>query len=371
MYHLSLSSFLFFSMLSIQLSCTSQEPTQTIPESSSTPVPFLTDPEAPDTTGQIGEYVVEIFEDSKGNLWFGTISKGVARFDGKTLQYFTTKDGLPTNTVVDITEDKSGNLWMATHDGLSKYDTQKNTFTNYTIEDDLPHHRLSRVLIDSKGVLWIGSWGGVGFYDGENFKIFPLPTPDVELYHYQSTVNWVTEIIEDQKGNIWFTRDGYGVCKYDGKSFTTYTKKDGLPSNNVQAITEDQKGNIWLGCRVAEKDAPDEKDRKGAGGLCRYDGNTFLTFPNIKGLHHNDIYSTYEDRKGNIWIGANGAHGLYQYDGKDFTLYHQTDRPDLMPFGYGIQSILEDQKGSIWLGLSGGLFRLEEDKMKNVKRDEM
>jgi ligand-binding sensor domain-containing protein len=28
---------------------------------------------------QIGEYVTSVFEDSKGNLWFGTLDKGIAR----------------------------------------------------------------------------------------------------------------------------------------------------------------------------------------------------------------------------------------------------------------------------------------------------
>ena len=48
---------------------------------------------------QIAAFVVEIFEDSKGNLWFGTMSKGVARYDGRSLVYFSIKDGLAGNTV--------------------------------------------------------------------------------------------------------------------------------------------------------------------------------------------------------------------------------------------------------------------------------
>ena len=32
---------------------------------------------------QIAEYVIEAFEDSKGHLWFGTMAKGVACYDGK------------------------------------------------------------------------------------------------------------------------------------------------------------------------------------------------------------------------------------------------------------------------------------------------
>ena len=60
---------------------------------------------------QIGEYVVATYKDSKDNLWFGTLEKGVAQFDGNRLQYFTIVDGLPSNRVVDIVEMPSGEIW--------------------------------------------------------------------------------------------------------------------------------------------------------------------------------------------------------------------------------------------------------------------
>jgi hypothetical protein len=33
-------------------------------------------------------------------------------------------------------------------------------------------------------------------------------------------------MIEDKKGNLWFGGDG--LCRYDGKTFTRFTAKDGL-----------------------------------------------------------------------------------------------------------------------------------------------
>src|SRR5690349_21950278 len=75
---------------------------------------------APLPDAQIDDYVVEIFEDKKGNLWFGTMAKGAARFDGKTLTYFTKAEGLCDNTVVCIMEDREGNMWFGTHNGASK-----------------------------------------------------------------------------------------------------------------------------------------------------------------------------------------------------------------------------------------------------------
>jgi ligand-binding sensor domain-containing protein len=322
---------------------------------------------------QIAEYVFEIFEDSKQNLWFGT-NNGAAIYDGQALTYLTTVNGLIGNIVTSFAEDKHGNIWLGTHSGLSKYNGK--TFINFTDKNGLVNNRISELLIDKKSILWVGTWDGVSKFNGTTFSTFNLPNPDVELLPYQSTMHWVSEIIEDKQGNIWFSRDGYGVCKYNGQSFTLYTKKDGLISNNIQEIQEDKKGNIWFGSRVVERDNPDKAGRTGEGGLSRFDpsaslmtgSKAFTHFPEIKGLSKNEVYAIYKDSKGNIWIGANGV-GLYRYDGNDFTLYYKTDRADLMIYGYGIQSILEDKKGNIWLGLSGGLFRLQGDSIINVSQN--
>lgn len=335
-----------------------------------------------DEAAQIGEYIVALFEDSKGILWIGTMSKGVARYDaslpkgvgqGKSLTYFTTEDGVANNAVVSIEEDKKGNLWFGTHSGLSKYDGNK--FTNFDKKNGLQLDQISNILIDKTGSIWIGSWGGVTHFDGTTFTEFPLPNPDIKIPPYQETENWVTEIIEDRQGNIWFGRSGYGACKYDGKFFTHFTKKDGLASNCIQDIEEDNEGNIWFTSRVAEKDHPDADKRSGDGGLTKYtptvnqaNNNTFTQFPELEGLSKNDIYNIYKDKRGDLWIGANNT-GLYRYDGKDFTLFSKTDRPDLNNNLRGIQSLLEDKNGNIWIGCSGGLYRLNGTYIINVTQD--
>lgn len=330
------------------------------------------------TNEPVAEYVVEIFEDSKGNLWFGTVGDGVARYDarlndgvgqGKSLTYFSKKDGLPDNTVVSIVEDKQGNLWFGTHNGLSRYDGK--TFTNFSEADGLCHFRVSNLLIDKTGTLWVGTWRGVCRYNGVGFSRFDVPVPDIDLPPYLTTMNWVTELLEDSRGNIWFARDGYGACRYDGHTFTHFTKKDGLASNNVQVIAEDRQGNIWFGSRVAENDHPDPAKRTGDGGVSRYDGQTIVQFPGVEGLGKNETYAIHVDRAGNVWIGANKL-GVYRYDpsaeqaGREaFTLFKGTDRMDLT-YNIGVQSILEDKNGVLWFGLSGGLFRLKGGAIVHV-----
>jgi len=72
----------------------------------------------------IAEYVVEVFADSKGVLWFGTMGKGVARHDGERLTYLSPAGGKGGDVVASIAEDKHGSLWFAGHQGtgLCKYD---------------------------------------------------------------------------------------------------------------------------------------------------------------------------------------------------------------------------------------------------------
>ncbi len=299
--------------------------------------------------GQIGEYVVETFEDSKGELWFGTLGKGVARYNGESLEYITKQDGLPDNAVTCIAEDDAGNLWFGTQFGLSKFNGK--TFENYAEDDGLVHFRVSSLLIDSKGILWVGTWNGVCRFDGSTFSEFYLPYPEIETTPNPDTKDWVTGIIEDSKGNIWIGCDGYGAIKYNGENFEHHTKKRGLNANTVQALQEDDLGNIWFGMRVAEKDNPDENKRFGKGGAVKFDGDGYTYFPEIEGLHTNGCFEIYKDRSGNIWLSTI-ENGVYKYDGSTFTNYS-------VPIA--IMCFLEDSNGKMWLGGSGGLYSIGSD----------
>jgi ligand-binding sensor domain-containing protein len=299
-----------------------------------------------------------------GVLWIGTLGKGVARYDGQSLTYLTTEDGLVGNGVVEILEDKAGNLWFGTQSGLSKYDGKK--FTNFTEADGLAHFRISKLLFDKNGILWIGTWGGISRFDGETFTDFPLPKPEVTLLSYQTTMDWITAIEEDAEGNIWIGRDGYGLTKYDGENFTHFTKQDGLHSNNVTELKQDQNGDIWISSRVAEMDHPDAESREGPGGLNRLSNGKITSFPEVPGLSRNNVYFVGKDPSGNLWFPAMGV-GVYRYDGKAFKLFDKVDR-EVPKATLAVQSMLLDSKGRHWFGVSGGLYRLEGDTFVYVEK---
>jgi ligand-binding sensor domain-containing protein len=69
---------------------------------------------------------VSLLADRRGNLWVGTAGQGLLRFRptprgrGPIVERFTTKDGLPSNTIRALLEDREGNIWVGTQGGLSR-----------------------------------------------------------------------------------------------------------------------------------------------------------------------------------------------------------------------------------------------------------
>src|ERR1700744_2323724 len=66
---------------------------------------------------------------------------------------------------------------------------------------------------------------------------------------YQEEADNIHCGLQDKAGNLWFGTTGDGVYRYDGKSFTNFTMKDGLDTNQIFSIMEYKIGNIWFGSR--------------------------------------------------------------------------------------------------------------------------
>lgn len=128
----------------------------------------------------IGYPVRCIHEDHNHNLWVGTQGGGLLLFNRANGQYtrYTSKDGLPGNTLLRFLEDTNGNLWISTFNGLCRFNLQTRTCRNFTQSDGLQSNQFSfnaGLALQSGELLFGGIKGFNIFYpDSVRLRTNPL-----------------------------------------------------------------------------------------------------------------------------------------------------------------------------------------------------
>ena len=263
--------------------------------------------------GLANEYVFAVGIDTKGYKWFGTNAGGASRYkDGKWKTYFP-MHGLADYWIYSFANDKKGDLWIGTWAGANHFDIKTEKFTTYVKE--LVNEWVYGLDVDSQGHVWFGTEGGVSMFDGQTWKSWThsdgLGAPNVDgspaspntglgtrRRHDLSALvsgamsynpNYVFSIVAALDGIIWAGTWGGGLARFDGKTWSNFTTKDGLSGNMVFAVARDSKGVLWLGT-----------DK----GVTRYDGKTWRRFGRADGLLDNTVYAVAVAPNGDIWVGT-------------------------------------------------------------------
>jgi len=247
-----------------------------------------------DKNGLPSNVVLSAFEDSKGNMWFGTAFNGVCMLPkgSNNFKSYNVRDGLASEMVYSIAEDKSGNMWFGTKSGATRFNPAGGEFRNFTESDGLGGNHIYRIFKDSKGLLWMGALGG-------------------------------------------------NLCMYDGNSFKKFDEGDGLKHKFILCINEDKSGNIWFGCY--------------GGGLFKYDGKYFTNYTTKQGLKTESPFSLLVDNANNIWIGDN--RGIDKFDTKLNRFYHYGKSEGFMGVECNPNSACIDKQGNLWFGTIMGAVR--------------
>jgi ligand-binding sensor domain-containing protein len=114
-------------------------------------------------------------------------------------------------------------------------------------------------------------------------------------------------------------------------AYLHYNIKDGLAASNVHCIAQDNDGYIWLATET---------------GLSRFDGTHFTTFTRADGLPSNEILSLMTDQKGRMWIGSFKNAPCYYYKGKFYT-GHNDPALKTVSFRSDISGYAETTDGTI------------------------
>ena len=159
----------------------------------------------------------------------------------------------------------------------------------------------------------------------------------------------VTDICEDQFGNLWIATLGGGLSSFNGITFRSITIKDGLASNYVRSVLVDQAGRVWAAT---------------AEGLSMYDGNQFRNYRIDNKDENNSVQTLFEDRTGHIWFAAFGGH-FGRVNGT--TLEMEFFSFPRASFNDNIIAINQDQTGRIWLVSSiQGLLSFQDNTFREV-----
>ncbi|MCP4220514.1 MAG: PAS domain-containing protein [bacterium] len=118
-----------------------------------------------DRTGLSSNKITCCVESPPGTLWVGTWGGGLNRMDleSKRFTTFDQKHNLVTNSICSIAVDGNNNLWVSTNRGISKFDTNSETFTNYTEANGLQRGGFNRGAFHNGRSGWIYFGGTNGF----------------------------------------------------------------------------------------------------------------------------------------------------------------------------------------------------------------
>ena len=182
-----------------------------------------------------------------------------------------------------------------------------------------------------------------------------------QSFGVENGLSFIVSTLVDRRGHLWFGTSWFGVTRFDGVRFTTFTNADGLAANGVNTILEDRQGNLWFGTE--------------GGGISCYNGKTFTTFTTADGLASNQVISLIAVGQDQVWAltqggvsryapegTSNAKHaiagqqwvlfandrltgGVSRYAGQEGVLFaddHLT--------GDWISAILQDRQGNLWFG---------------------
>ena len=115
-------------------------------------------------SGLLSDKVLNVYEDSRNNLWFCTQNAGICRYHPRTGRFVKVPVPryAPEQTVFQIREDRAGKLWLSTYNGLICYDPKTENSKNYTTANGLLDNQFNYAssLVDRQGYLYFGSLNG-------------------------------------------------------------------------------------------------------------------------------------------------------------------------------------------------------------------
>lgn len=254
--------------------------------------------------------------------------------------------GLSNNQVNTIFRDSKGFIWFGTMSGLNRYDGYTFTVFRHNLQDSstISDDYIARIFEGPDNTIWVVNRSGLNIFDPLTEKFNRNASAGLARYALPPAA--VTSIVRDSRGHYWFIMFGAGLYKYDpvaGKTSRIYQAVGtGAAQITPVSLAEDTRGDLW----VVFND----------GHIEKMDGRTsvvtFKTTALATAMHHERLnYSLYVDTENELWLYVpNDSRGVFRYDPASGVLQHITGETGAFRLNNNIiNGLLQDNKGNIWI----------------------
>ena len=347
-----------------------------------------------------------VYIDPHNTVWL-TIDSRLYRFDpdtGGCFPYYSDTERTRPLVVLDLAADCNKDLWMITWtDGIYRYQRQSDKLERVFGKIILTRRMLPDTTAGGRPFFWIGGGGsGLALFFPDQQIVQDLRNDKRDPYtHNGAPATWLYK--DERSGEVWIgtevgleqyapaaVRFGRAIIPEErdfgpynlvsgvvpdrsdtsgqhyfvgvwANSLFRWNRREGsferlkksakfpIVSDEVFSIIADREGYVWIGM---------------AGGISRYDPwrrqVRSWKMPFRKPQLANKILCSAQDRRGNLWFGAN-ADGLFRFD----ALRGRPERvalpePVLYPNGdLFVHALCADSLNCIWMATNLGLVRYD------------
>ncbi|NDW12253.1 hybrid sensor histidine kinase/response regulator [Bacteroides sp. 214] len=315
--------------------------------------------------------VMDSFIDQYDKIWFVVDNESLLYYDplNKSAQTYKFPLGVKRGDFKYQDVGEQGVFFLTPNGDVLMFERESlNMITineQKSLSEIMPNERFFDLLIDEGGILWLSSMA-TGIcrinFPKKQFNLFELHLFSKQK-NIQSENRGVKSLYQAKNGDIWAgTRWGelYRINS-SGQLKQVFSSENSF-IGNVYHVMEDTKGNLWFSTKGNGliKAQPD---------ILAPEGFRFTHFVNDVNLpstiNHNDVYFTYEDTKGRVWVGSmGGGLNLVREEGGEITFKNKGNGFKFYP-SYGqyieVRSITEDADGRIWVGTTDGLMSFDSN----------
>ena len=295
--------------------------------------------------------VLSISEDLAGAVHVKSGPWFISRFDGE--RFTATQPNLPASFIPDewnyrqsCLRDHAGEWWVPTRNGLYRFPkverieqlARARPKAVYTTRDGLPHNSIGHIFEDSRGDIWMGTGGLTPLVRWER------ATGAFHGYSDAQGVSVNSAFCEDAAGNLWL---GFSdrLARYRDGRIRFWTTANGAPTGAIRSLHLDRERRLWVATSLS--------------GLIRIDNPqpeepSFKIYTVADGLASNNVRCITEDAWGRIYVGL--GRGVDRLDPATGRIRHYTTDDGLA--NSFVNAAFRDRRGHLWFGMLQGLSRL-------------